>query len=101
MSVTQDSGSEAVLPRRRDLPSRGMGAEVLVRDPVTQQVHFLNPSAAVGWECADGRTTLGECEARLRAAFVIPDAADVAADIRDTLADFAQKGLLHDDGVAD
>jgi hypothetical protein len=77
-----------------------MGSELLVRDPVTQQVHFLNPSAAIVWECTDGRTTLGECEVRLRTAFVIPDTADVPADIRETLADFAQKGLLHVDGAA-
>jgi hypothetical protein len=87
---------ELLLPRRRDLPQRSVGREVLLRDPAAGQVHFLNPTAALIWECCDGRTPLSHCERRLRDTFEIPAATDLAADIRETLSGFRTKGLLQD-----
>lgn len=82
------------LPRRKALPSQSVQTELLIQDPVTRQVHFLNPSAVVIWEACDGETTVGECAARLRAAFDIPDGVDLAADIQETLRDFRRNGLI-------
>lgn len=71
-----------------------------MRDAVSGQVHFLNPTAAVVWECCDGRTSLAACVARLRASFTIPEAADIAADVRETVAGFRQKGLMDEPGAS-
>lgn len=88
-----DSG-EALLPKRRDLVQRMAGREALVRDPATGMVHFLSPTAALIWESCDGATSLSACEKRLRDSFDVPKDADLVQDIRQTLADFAKKGLL-------
>jgi len=92
--MSENPESNESLPRRRDLPSRVVGKEVLVREPGIGKVHFLNPTAALVWECCDGKTSARECERRMRAAFTIAAEADIAADIRQTVADFAQRGLI-------
>ena len=84
-----------LLPERRNVSFRKVGKEVLIRDAETSQVHFLNPAGSIVWECCDGKTALDDCEARLRAAFVIPAQVDLVADIRETIADLDRKGLLH------
>jgi hypothetical protein len=88
-----------MLPRRRGLAARTVGQEVLVRDPESGKVHFLNGTAAVIWECCDGATSPGECERRLRESFTIPPEVDLAADIRETVAGFAEKGLIDEPGA--
>ncbi len=85
---------ETRMPKRRELPSMPAGNESIVRDPGSGQVHFLNATAAIVWECCDGRTTTGECAARIRGAFDVPADADLAADIGATLDGFAGKGML-------
>jgi PqqD family protein of HPr-rel-A system len=82
------------LPSRRDLTARRVGDEVLLRDPTTGQIHFLNATAAVVWECCDGTSTLSDCEGVVRERFDIHGDTDVAGDIRSTLADFRQRGLI-------
>jgi PqqD family protein of HPr-rel-A system len=83
-----------VLPRRRELPLQNIHDELMLRDPESGEVHFLNPAAAVIWQACDGATLSSECESLLRAAFQIPVAADLQGDIREALADFAKRGLL-------
>lgn len=86
--------SSGKLPQRRLLAARAAGQETLLSDPDTGQVHFLNATAALVWECCDGKTTLTECVQRLRQTFVIPPDVDVAADIKTILTDLQQRGLL-------
>ena len=86
-----------LLPRVRPLNARAAGEDTLLSDPGDGKVHFLNATAALVWQCCDGRTTLDDCVRRLRAAFAIPLEADVAADVRDVLADLTQRGLLAGD----
>ena len=86
-----------VLPKRRALPERPAGADVLLRDPSGGGVHFLSPTAAVVWECCDGRTTTAQCVARLRGAFAVPEGVDLAADVLETVKDFQRRGLLEED----
>jgi hypothetical protein len=85
---------ETMLPCRRELPERIVGQEILVRDPDTGQVHFLNPTAGLVWQSCDGKTSLGECVRLLRAKFDVPEEADIAADVSEIVADFAQRGIL-------
>jgi|SRR5579872_4009013 len=89
-----ETSLDDTLPKRRAFASSSAGEELLVRDPVSGQVHFLNPAAAAVWECCDGATTLRTCADHLRAEFDVPEETDLAADIRETIADFAQQGLL-------
>lgn len=90
------SSPESLLPRRRSLPHRAAGQDLLVRDPESDVVHFLNPTAAAIWLCCDGETSFGQCEGKLCAAFAVPQKRDVAADVRRVLAEFAAKGLLEE-----
>ena len=86
---------ETILPPRRDLPQRTVGQEVLVRDPDTGQVHFLNPTAALIWQSCDGATSLDACVRLLRTTFSIPEDIDLATDVGEIVTDFAQRGILH------
>jgi len=92
--MAEDAQRPKVMPKRRDLPARPAGPELLVRDPGTGKVHFLNATAAVVWECCDGATGFAECEERLTSRFAIAKGTDVAADINAALRDFAERGLL-------
>jgi PqqD family protein of HPr-rel-A system len=91
---TDSNTKEKQLPRRRELPTRVVGQELLVRDPQSGQVHFLSATAALIWDCCDGQTSFAECASRLNAAFAIPEGVDIGADIREALDDFARRGLL-------
>ncbi len=83
-----------VLPMKREVPFRGIGAETMVRDPERKLVHFLNPTAAIIWECLDGVSTLADCEQRIREKVTVPPEVDLAADIQGVIADFRAKNLL-------
>jgi hypothetical protein len=85
---------EQSMPALRDLPTQHLGDEAMVRDPDNGQVHFLNPTAALIWQCCDGKTTFAECAGRLRAAYAIPPEVNLAEDILATLGEFRRKGLL-------
>lgn len=82
------------LPKRRPLGERRVGNEVLIRDPEQGQVHFLNVTAALVWECCDGRSTLESCLDRIRAECSVPVEVDLESDVRETLDGFASRGLL-------
>ena len=86
--------SEHLLPRKKELTGRCVGAELMLRDPATEQVHFFNETACLIWQCCDGETTIDECEARLRARYQIPFEVDVAADVCSIVQTFASLGLL-------
>ncbi|MBV9851362.1 MAG: PqqD family protein [Armatimonadetes bacterium] len=95
MSDTKEERTAGgLLPRRRDLPVRPAGRDLLVREPEDGRVHFLNASAALIWECCDGETTLATCVQRLRSAFPIPAETDLDEDIRAAVADLSARGLL-------
>ncbi len=93
MSLSPNT-SGGTLPKRRPLSARAAGSDVLLSDTDSGQVHFLNATAAVVWNCCDGHTDLDGCVRRLRETFAIPAEADVAADVRAVLADLEQRRLL-------
>ena len=90
---------EDTLPRRRDLPTRAAGQDLLVREPDNGGVHFLNATAALVWNCCDGETSVQECAGRMREAFAAPEDADLAADIREIAADLAARGLFEENSL--
>ena len=71
-----------------------MGHEILLTDPGSGQVHFLNPTAAEVWSCCDGSTTRASCEERLRRRFAVPATTDLGTDIAAVLRDLGARGLL-------
>jgi PqqD family protein of HPr-rel-A system len=82
------------LPRRKPLPSQVVQSDLLIHDPTSGQVHFLNPAAALIWQSCDGELAVTECADRLRDAFSIPEGAELVDDIRASLLDFRRRGLL-------
>lgn len=95
MSSTYDRiHTDFRLPCRKTFPSQNVQSELLIQDPSTGKVHFLNPSAALIWNACDGQTDVEQCAARLRETFDIPEEADLSSDILVTLADFRQRGLV-------
>jgi Coenzyme PQQ synthesis protein D (PqqD) len=88
------AGREALLPKRLDLPGRPVSRDLMLRDPETGRVHFLNATAAVVWNCCDGETSVAECAQRLRSAFAVPPSVDLLADIRAAVTDLNRRGLL-------
>jgi hypothetical protein len=86
------------LPLRNDYSYNEAGKEIIVQDTAKGIVHFLNPTAALVWKRCDGKTTLQECEDLLRSSFKVPATADLAADLRRILDDFAQTGLVEETG---
>lgn len=87
---------DAVMPRRRGLPDRRLDNELMVRDPENGRVHFLNPTAALIWNCCDGQQRVADCVQQIRLTFAIPASIDVMADVRTTLTELARKRLLDD-----
>ena len=82
-----------------DAPRRAEGLEVhesrdglIVYAVQLDEVHYLNPSAALIYELADGSRTLTEMAAVVGAAFELP--APPLDDVRSTVSDFVSKGLL-------
>ncbi|MDR3709203.1 MAG: PqqD family protein [Capsulimonadaceae bacterium] len=89
------SDSHTLLPTRRELPSRKAGTDILVRNTDTGSIHFLNPTAAVIWNCCDGATTAEQCAERLISEFSIPAGHDIATDIRQIVATLVENGLVN------
>jgi hypothetical protein len=72
-----------------------MGAEWILYDPETRDVHVLNVSAALVWSLLDGTRSLGEV-AEMVAEEVAgePDPDTVLGDVRDAVDTFRESGLL-------
>ena len=86
----------AAMPLRNpDITLQDIGNEVVLYSATADAVHVLNPTAKLIWELCDGQHTLVDIEQALQTHFAIPADRDVMADIRQTLATFNQKGLLH------
>jgi hypothetical protein len=82
-----------------ETPRRAEGLEVhesryglIIYAVGVDQVHYLNPSAALIYELCDGSRTLAETAALVAAAFELPS--PPLEDVRSTVSDFVSKGLL-------
>jgi PqqD family protein of HPr-rel-A system len=71
-----------------------LDGEVVVYDPLTGTVHFLNATAAAVWAACDGASTVDEIVDRVGATFVIEDTDDVVRGVRGILVRFETLGLL-------
>lgn len=83
-------------PRARDdIVFRRLDDEWVLYDPVSDQLHALNLSAALVWELCTGEATADEIAAAVRRAFETPvEPEAVRRDVGDAIARFAREGLL-------
>lgn len=81
--------------RRSDLLEKPLGDETLLYDADGGMIHVLNATAQVVWSLCDGEHTPEEIVQALAVQFDLGDQPiDLADDVQETLALFAQKGLL-------
>ena len=87
---------ELQLPRSRsDVVFRPLDDSWVLFDPVAEQLHVLNLSAALVWDHLDGESSLEVIAEAVGSAFNPPKtAAEVKADVQQTLARFREAGLL-------
>lgn len=81
-------------PRHRDtLAVEEVEEDLLVYDPVKDQVHLLNVTASAIWELCDGTRTVSEIARELGERVVSGDH-DIIKDVECTLGEFREKGLV-------
>jgi PqqD family protein of HPr-rel-A system len=82
------------LPRARDDVERVVvDGEAVVYDPVTGDVHHLNATATVVWQCCDGTGTVDALVDDLAATYHAPRS-QVATDVGGLLDDLTSRHLL-------
>ncbi len=93
------AGGAAERPRarREGLSAEVVGADYVLHDARTGQVHFMNETAALVWELADGSRSLDELCAFVARRYGRP-AQDVRVDVVQILATMRGEGLLEADG---
>lgn len=65
----------------------------LCYDAISDELYILNPTAAVIWECLDGRASLAEIAADVAVAFSA-DESMVRDSVLMTVSNFVEKGLV-------
>jgi hypothetical protein len=89
------------MPRaRRDVEVVLLDGDAVVHDADTQALHRLNETATLVWLRCDGRTPIASIVDDLATASGAP-IAQVEADVRGVLADFARNALVTGDGQVD
>ena len=84
----------APLPRARtDVECVVVDGEAVVYDPVAGEVHHLNATATVVWQCCDGAGTVDALVADLARTYQAPRA-QVANDVGALLDELASRHLL-------
>jgi PqqD family protein of HPr-rel-A system len=68
--------------------------ETLLYDPRSDAIHVLNSTAALIATLSDGQHTPEEMAAAIREQFEVDEDVDVLADVRTTLANFREQGLI-------
>ena len=82
--------------RRSDVIFRPLDDSWVLFDPRSAQLHVLNLSAALVWECLDGETPLDGIAEAVGSAFDQPvTAAQVTTDVESALERFQEAGLLN------
>ena len=81
---------------RRDLSLQEVGDEGLPYDREAGMVHILNRTALFTWKRCDGSCTNAAIAEALHSAFAGADSVDIARDVPQILASFAERGLLEE-----
>ena len=87
--------TESAKPRQKpNIMANDLGEQVALYSVEGKAVHVLNPTAHLIWDLCDGEHSLEDIELAIRSSFAIPEGRDVQADIRRTVAELSEKGLL-------
>lgn len=87
--------AETSLPRaRRDLTLQMVGREGLLYDREGDLIHMLNITALEIWKACDGEHDAVAIELHVRSRFSGLMGHDVREDVRTTLSEFEERGLL-------
>ncbi|GJQ24909.1 MAG: PqqD family protein [Planctomycetia bacterium] len=93
--MIQDNTIDTTKPlRKSDIAIRCVDNEAILYREGEKRIHILNPTARLVWELCDGAHTVEDMEKTMRANFSIADGRDVMKDIRQTIDEFACKGVL-------
>ena len=79
--------------RRQGATAVELDDNVALYDDVGQLLIMLNSSAALIWECCDGAMTVDDMVRQLTVTHAA-DAAEIAGDVRRTVAKLAELGLV-------
>ena len=91
--MSQRSDDRMTPAVRSDLVAESVDGELLVFDPVRNEVHQLNPMGALVWQFLDGSATVDELVGDLADAFDAPPD-QVRADLTALLDQLAEEHLL-------
>ena len=80
--------------RLSTITQQTIGDETLLLDAKGGTVHVLNTTAQAIWRLCDGEHTQAAIVSELREQFELPSADTVEQDVRHTLNQFLDKGLL-------
>ncbi|MGH9101613.1 MAG: PqqD family protein [Acidimicrobiales bacterium] len=85
---------DAFVPRvRPEAPSVELDGQVVVYDPVRDELLTLNDTASVVWSCCDGSGTVGEIVADLAEAYAA-EVPEIRKDVVALLQEWGGRGLL-------
>ncbi|WP_069471326.1 PqqD family protein [Candidatus Marithrix sp. Canyon 246] len=73
---------------------RDMGDEAVLYNPQTKAIHVLNKTSSMVWEYCDGKHSLEMIENKIMGKFNVSNVQDVKDDIRETINQFSQLGLV-------
>jgi hypothetical protein len=82
--------------RRKGVTTREIGGETLLYGDEGKAIHVLNPTAKLIWDLCDKEHEIADMERVIRSRFSVPDDQDVVGDVRRTLEELADKGLLEE-----
>ncbi len=88
--------SEQKSRKRQDLIARQIDEDLVLMDSAARSVHVLNRTARLVWDLCDGGHSAEEIARQLQDRFAVPPGSDPAADVREILGVFQDKGLLTD-----
>jgi hypothetical protein len=80
--------------QRPNIMANDLGEQMALYSVEGKAVHVLNPTAHLIWDLCDGEHSLEDIEAAIRSSFNVPEDRDVQADIRRTIKELSDKGLL-------
>jgi PqqD family protein of HPr-rel-A system len=73
---------------------KDIGDEAILYNSETKAIHILNKTSAMIWEYCDGKHSLEMIEKQIRDKFQVSSAQDVKNDIRQTLNQLSELGLI-------
>ncbi len=80
--------------KKEKIVIRDMGDEAVLYNPQTKAIHVLNKTSSMVWEYCDGKHSLKMIENKIMETFDVSNAQDVKDDLRETLNQFSELGLI-------